>query len=172
MQMEQRPRKLLDQVRDILRLKHYSIHTEQSYLDWITRFILFHHKRHPRDLGGPEVKASRSVTHLAVDRNVAASTRNLALSALLFLYQNVLEIALDLPPDLVRARRPDRLPAVLTRDEVRRVLLCLPGHHQLLAKLLYGSGLRLIEALRLRVKDLDFSRRTSSSATAKARRTA
>ncbi|MFZ5917968.1 MAG: integron integrase [Chloroflexota bacterium] len=149
-----RPPKLLDQVRHAVRLKHYSIRTEQAYVDWIKRFILFHGKRHPQNMGAPEIQAF--LTHLAVDRNVAASTQNQALSALLFLYRHVLGQDLTLPIDALRAKKPVRLPTVLTREEVCRVLDFMSGTPQLMARLLYGSGLRLMECIRLRVKDIDF----------------
>ena len=152
--MNNRPKKLLDQVRDALRLKHYSIRTEQAYVGWIKRFILFHNKRHPKEMGAPEIAAF--LTHLAVDLNVAASTQNQALCALIFLYRQVLEIDPG-PVDAVRAKKPKRLPTVLTREEVRALLAALSGTNQLIAKLLYGCGLRLIECLRLRVKDIDFA---------------
>ncbi len=150
-------KKLLDQVRDVLRAKHYSFRTEKTYVDWITRFIFFHHKRHPRDMGLTEINAF--LTHLATRRNVAASTQNQALSALLFLYREVLLMDLETDGLLspVRAKRPDRLPNVLSREEALAVIANLGGVHQLMAKLLYGSGLRLMECLRLRVKDLDFN---------------
>jgi len=148
--MEQRPKKLLDQVRDAIRLKHYSIRTEEAYVGWITRFILFHDKRHPNDMGRAEIEAF--LTHLAVDLNVAASTPNQAFSALLFLYRDVLHKDLDGPIDALRASKPKRLPTVLTKEEARRVIECMSGVHQLMAKLLYGSGLRLMECVRLRVK--------------------
>ncbi len=154
--MKPRPKKLLDQVRDALRLKHYSIRTENSYVHWIRRYILFHNKRHPNEMGSPEVQAF--LTHLAVNEHVAASTQNQALSALLCLYREVLHKDLG-PIDALRARKPKRLPTVLTKDEVHRVLDHLSGTHQLMAQLLYGSGLRLMECLRLRVKDIDFARR-------------
>jgi len=150
-------KKLLDQVRDVLRLKHYSIRTEESYVDWIKRFILFHNKRHPQDMGRAEVEAF--LTHLAVRGNVAASTQNQALSALLFLYREVLKIEFDAPLDAVRAKKPARLPVVLTRAETQQVIEGMTGVFQLMAKLLYGSGLRLMECVRLRVKDIDFERR-------------
>lgn len=154
--MEPTPKKLLDQVRDALHLKHYSIRTENSYVDWIRRFILFHGKRHPNEMGAPEVEAF--LTHLAVKENVAASTQNQALSALLFLYREVLKKDLG-PIGALRAKKPKRLPTVLTKEEVRRVLDHLSGTHRLMAQLLYGSGLRLMECVRLRVKDLDFAQR-------------
>jgi integron integrase len=155
--MEKRPRKLLDRVRDAIRLKHYSIRTEEAYVGWIKRYIFFHNKRHPKDMGAAEIEAF--LTHLAVNQNVAASTQNQALSALLFLYREVLKQELDRPIDAIRAKRPKRLPTVLTKEETRKVLGCLSGTHQLMAKLLYGSGLRLMECVRLRVKDIDFAQR-------------
>jgi integron integrase len=154
--MEQ-PKKLLDQVRDVIRVKHYSIRTEESYVDWIRRYILFHNKRHPKDMGRIEVEAF--LTHLAVKGNVAASTQNQALSALLFLYREVLKIEFDAPLDAVRAKKPARLPVVLTRAETQQVIEGMTGTYQMMAKLLYGSGLRLMECVRLRVKDVDFERR-------------
>jgi integron integrase len=154
--MEAAPsKKLLEQVSDALRVKHYAYRTEQSYLDWIRRYILFHNKRHPKDMAEPEVEAF--LTHLAVEGNVAASTQNQALSALLFLYRYVLKQPLSESVDAVRARQSKHLPTVLTPQEIQKLLQLLEGIHQLLAKLLYGSGLRIKEALRLRVKDLDFA---------------
>ncbi len=150
-------KKLLDQVRDVIRVKHYSIRTEESYVDWIRRYILFHNKRHPKDMGRAEVQAF--LTHLAVEGNVAASTQNQAFSALLFLYREVLKIEFDAPIDSIRAKKPSRLPVVLTRAEARQVIEGMSGVYQLMAKLLYGSGLRLMECVRLRVKDIDFERR-------------
>ena len=146
--------KLLDQVRAKIRLKHYSIRTEQAYVDWIRRYILFHGKRHPQDMGKPEVE--QFLSHLAVERNVAAATQNQALSAILFLYKEVLEKDIGRLDDMERAKRPARLPVVLTAAEVRAVLAHLGGRHRLMANLLYGAGLRLMECVRLRVKDLDF----------------
>ncbi len=148
--------KLLDRLRDALRVRHYSIRTEQSYVDWVRRFILFHGKRHPVDMGKEEV--TQFLTHLAVERNVAPSTQNQALCALLFLYREVLGEALPWLDEVRRARKPARLPVVLTRDEVRVLLAQLGGTHWLVASLLYGGGLRLMEALRLRVKDVEFER--------------
>jgi integron integrase len=153
--MSRQPKKLLDRVRDVIRLKHYSIRTEESYGDWIKRYILFHDKRHPIEMDVAEIEAF--LTHLAVDRRVAASTQNQALSALLFLYRHVLGKDLERPVDFARAKRPRHLPTVLTKVEVVRVLGFLSGTHQLMAKLLYGGGLRLMECVRLRVKDLDFA---------------
>jgi len=151
-----RPKKLLDRMRDSLRTQHYSIRTENAYVDWARRFILFHGKRHPKDMGQAEVQAF--LTHLAVEQHVAASTQNQALSALLYLYRNVLEKPLE-AVDVVRARKPQRLPVVLTKAEAQRVIGAMSGVNQLMARLLYGSGLRLMECLRLRVKDIDFEQR-------------
>jgi integron integrase len=154
--MPKQSRKLLDQVRDVLRLKHYAIRTEEAYVSWIKRYILFHGKRHPAEMGASEIEAF--LTHLAVDRKVAASTQNQALSALLFLYNKLLEKDLSGHTiDAVRARQPKRLPTVLTREETLSVIAALTGTNQLIARLLYGSGLRLLECLRLRVKDVDFA---------------
>jgi integron integrase len=148
------PPKLLDQVRDRLRLKHYSIRTETQYVQWIRRFILFHDKRHPRDMGVAELEAF--LTHLAVEGRVAASTQNQALSALLFFYREVLAINLPWLDNVVRAKTPQRLPVVLTRQEVVSVLDGMSGVYGLMARLLYGTGMRLMECVRLRVKDVDF----------------
>ncbi len=151
------PVRLLDQVRNKVRAKHFSYRTEQAYVGWIRRFVLFHGKRHPRDLGGADIE--RFLTDLAVTRQVAASTQNQALAALLFLYKEVLEVPVPWLDNIVRARRPMRLPVVLSREEVRPVLARLRGEPWLVASLLYGSGLRLLEALRLRVKDADLVQR-------------
>ncbi|MGC1519690.1 MAG: integron integrase [Azonexus sp.] len=150
------PPKLLDQVRERLRVKHYSIRTETQYLQWIKRFILFHDKRHPREMGAVEVEAF--LTHLAVAGRVAAATQNQALSALLFLYREVLNIDLPWLDKVVRAKQPQRLPVVLTRQEVTAILDRMTGVHGLMARLLYGTGMRLMECVRLRVKDVDFER--------------
>jgi len=152
-----KPPKLLDQVRDKLRVKHYSIRTEQTYVDWIKRFIFFHGKRHPKDMGARDVEAF--LTHLAVAGKVSASTQNQAKSALLFLYREVLGIQLPWLDNVTQAKAPKRLPVVLTVSEVQSVLSRLSGTHLLIASLLYGGGMRLMEAVRLRVKDVDFSRR-------------
>ena len=151
-----RPR-LLDQVRNAIRRKHYSLRTEESYVHWIKRFIYFHGKRHPKDLGEPDVTAF--LNHLARDRGVAASTQNQALSALLFLYKEVLATQLTWLDGLDRAKRPARVPSVLTAAEVGRLLSRLDGTKWLMASLLYGAGLRLRECLKLRVKDVEFSYR-------------
>ena len=141
-----------------MRLKHYSYRTEQVYVGWIRRFILFHGKRHPRQMGIPEIEAF--LTHLAVHENVAVSTQNQALQAILFLYREVLGQEITEPVHALRARKPKRLPTVLTSQETRALLSHLSGTHLLIAQLLYGAGLRLMECLRLRIQDLDFEYRT------------
>src|SRR5450432_979190 len=145
--------KFLEQVRTILRTRHYSLRTEEAYLGWIRRFILFHGKRHPQEMGGTEVAAF--LNYLAGERAVAAATQNQALNALLFLYEVVLERKLGVVEGLQRVRRPPKLPVVLAKAEVQAVLRELSGQYRLMADLLYGSGLRLLECLRLRVKDVD-----------------
>jgi integron integrase len=150
---EKKP-KLLDRVRWHLRVKHYSIRTEQAYVDWIRRYILFHRKCHPNEMGEKEI--TEFLTHLAVEKNVAASTQNQAFSALLFLYEQVLERKLDFIDNVQRVAKPAKLPVVFTRAEAHAVLARMNGEHQLMAELLYGSGLRLMECVRLRVKDIDF----------------
>ncbi|HXI04044.1 MAG TPA: integron integrase [Candidatus Saccharimonadales bacterium] len=152
-----RPRtKLLDQVRNALRARHFSARTESSYVGWIRRYILFHGKKHPAGMGPEEISVFLSA--LATRGRVSASTQNQALSALLFLYKDVLRQPVPWMSDIIRAKRPKRLPVVLTREEVRRVLDELGGTPRLMATLLYGSGLRLMECARLRVKDVDFAR--------------
>ena len=146
--------KLLQQVRGVIRRKQYSIRTEQAYVDWIKRFILYHNKRHPREMAEEEV--TEFLTHLARDRNVAPATQNQALSALLFLYQEVLKQEIGWLENLECARKPSKLPVVLTHAEMKRVFAHLHGVPKLMAGLLYGSGLRLMECVRLRVKDIDF----------------
>ena len=148
--------KLLDQVRGKIRLKHYSIRTEQAYLDWIKRFILHFDKKHPKNLGADEVE--QFLTYLAVEGKVAASTQNQAKSALLFLYREILQIELPWLDNVAQSKTPKRLPVVLTRAEVQSVLSRMQGTHWLIANLLYGTGMRIMECLRLRVKDVDFSR--------------
>lgn len=155
MSTEKPAKKLLEHVRDALRLKHYSLRTEESYINWIKRFILFHHKRHPQQMSGPEIESF--LTHLATGRQVAASTQNQALSALLFLYREVLHQELDFPIEAVRAHKPRRLPTVMTKAETLAVIYHVAAPYRLMAKLLYGSGLRLMECVRLRVKDVDFA---------------
>jgi site-specific recombinase XerD len=154
--MDDKP-KLLDLVRNTIRLKHYSISTERAYNDWVKRFILFHHKRHPASMGGPEIRAFLS--YLAVEGKVAASTQTQALSALVFLYREVLHRNVDSLGKVERAKKPERLPVVFSRAEVRAVLAHLDGQHWMMASLLYGAGLRLMECVRLRVKDVDFTYR-------------
>jgi integron integrase len=148
------PPRLLNRVRAAVRLRHYSLRTEEAYVAWVRRFILYHGKRHPLEMGAAEINAF--LTHLAVEGHVSASTQNQAFSALLFLYQKVLEIEPGRIAGVVRAKRPQRLPVVLTRDEVRQLLGRLEGTYRLMALLLYGAGLRLIECLRQRVKDVDW----------------
>src|SRR5882724_1930021 len=147
--------RLLDRVREAIRARHYSRRTEKAYVHWIRRYIFFHGKRHPAEMGAPEVTAF--LTSLAVHDKVAASTQNQALSALLFLYREVLDVDLPWLEDVVRAKRPQYLPVVLTRDETRAVLQRLNGVPRIMALLLYGAGLRLLECCRLRVKDVDFA---------------
>jgi len=148
--------RLLDRVHDIIRRKHYSIRTEQAYVDWIKRFIYFHDKRHPLEIGAREVEAF--LTYLAVERAVAAATQNQAQSALLFLYREVLGVELPWLDGVARAKAPVKLPVVLTVDEVTRILDRLTGTHRLIGRLMYGTGLRILEALRLRIKDIEFAR--------------
>jgi integron integrase len=147
-------KKLMEQVSDALRTKHYSYRTEQTYTDWIKRYILFHNKRHPKDMGEAEIRAF--IAHLTTERKVAVSTSNQALSAILFLYRIVLQIEITLPPDLSNASRPKRLPTVLTHAEAVKIIGHMRGAPRLMAKILYGSGLRVMECMRLRVKDIDF----------------
>ena len=154
--MDAPPPRLLDRVRVALRTRHCSPRTEKAYVGWIRRYILFHGKRHPAEMGAEEI--TRFLSALAIERNVAASTQNQALSALLFLYKEVLEQELPWLDDIVRAKTPERIPVVLTREEVRTLIAALDGPTRLLALLLYGAGLRLLEAARLRVKDVDFAR--------------
>ena len=154
---EAQPPRFMDLVRSRLRVRHYSLRTEDAYAEWIRRFILFHGKRHPAELGAVEVRAF--LTHLAVDRGVSPSTQNQAKSALLFLYRHVLEADLPWLGEVVQAKGSPRLPVVLTPGEVRTLLGQLEGAMGLVARLLYGTGMRLMEGLRLRVKDLEFERR-------------
>ena len=152
-QMTTEPR-LLDQVRQLIRIRHYSIRTEETYVQWIRRYIVFHGKRHPKDMGSEEL--TQFLSDLAIRGKVSASTQNQALNAILFLYRDVLQIQLPWLENVQRAKKPQHLPVVLTRNEVRAVLAQLEGTPWLMAGLLYGSGLRLLECLRLRVKDLEF----------------
>jgi integron integrase len=155
--VEKPPKKLLEQVSNIIRIKHYSYKTEKSYVNWIKRYIIFHDKRHPKEMGGREIE--EFLTHLAVKENVAASTQNQALNAILFLYKEVLQQELDLRVDAVRAKRSRYLPTVLTKEEVLAIINNLSGVYQLVVKILYGTGLRQTECLQLRVKDLDFAQK-------------
>jgi integron integrase len=152
--MESRPKMLLEVVRETIRLKHYSYRTETSYINWIKRYLHFHQRQHPREMGSAEIEAFLS--YLAVDQQVAASTQNQALSALLFLYRDVLRLELDLRVNAVRAKPSRYLPTVLTQAETRAVIRQLSGVYQLVVQILYGSGLRQSECLQLRVKDIDF----------------
>jgi integron integrase len=145
---------LLDQLRDAIRIKHYSYSTEKTYVHWAKRYIIFHNKRHPAEMGVQEIEAFLS--HLTQDANVSASTQNQAFNALLFLYRHVLHIELDAPIYALRAKRAVSLPTVLSKNEVNQLLNGMQGLHQLMARLLYGCGLRLMECLRLRIKDIDF----------------
>ncbi|MFZ5569289.1 MAG: integron integrase [Thermodesulfobacteriota bacterium] len=152
--MEKRPVKLLDQVRDLIRVRHLSIRTEEAYVSWIKRFIYFHDKRHPKEMGLKEIEAF--LTDLAVKRKVAASTQNQALNALLFLYSQVLQIEFPDNINSIRAKRPEKRPVVLSENEMMAVINAMSGEYQLMGKILYGAGLRGIECARLRVKDIDF----------------
>jgi len=148
---------LLERLREAIRVRHYSIRTEHSYVQWVKRFILFHNKRHPAEMGADEIAAYLS--HLAVARKVSASTQNQALNAINFFYKNVLDRNMGTLEGVVLAKRPRRLPVVLTREEVAAVLRQLKGDNWLMAALMYGTGMRLMECLRLRAKDIDFHRR-------------
>lgn len=151
-----REKKLLEQYREALRNRHYSLRTEQTYIAWVRQYILYHNKRHPREMGAREI--NDFITHLVNKKTVAASTQNQAISAILFLYRNVLDIELDekaLIP--IRPTKPRRVPTVLSREEARKVISELDGVYKLMAQIMYGSGLRLMEVIRLRVKDLDFA---------------
>jgi integrase len=149
--------RLLDRLRQAMRTRHLSLRSEEAYTGWVRRYVLFHGKRHPDAMGAPEINAF--LTHLAVDGNVSASTQNQALAAIVFLYRHVLGRPVGNLEGLVRVKRPARLPVFLTRDEVRATLARFEGVHLLIGGLLYGAGLRLLECLRLRVKDLDFDYR-------------
>ena len=149
----QSPR-LMDQVREVLRYHHYALKTEKAYVGWIKQFILFNEKRHPKDMGKDEIE--RFLSHLAINRNVAVATQNQAFNAILFLYKKVLGVPLDDQIDSVRARKPRKLPTVLSKREVSALLEALKGSNQLMARLMYGCGLRLSEVVRLRVQDVDF----------------
>ena len=147
---------LLDQVRDVIRKKHYSIRTEHAYVEWVKRFVIYHNKRHPKYMGEKEI--SQYDSHLATDQKVAASTQNQALNAIVFLYKHVLQMELGDFGHKKRGKRPERLPTVMTKAEVSRILAAMSGTYGLMAKLIYGCGLRLMECVRLRVKDIEFER--------------
>ena len=150
-------KRLLDEVRDVMRLKHYSIHTERSYCDWIKRFVTYHKMSSRQDLKNGEQKIEQFLTHLAVETNIAPATQNLAMNALVFLYKKVLKIPLTDEINAVRAPKRINIPVVMTRDEVRQVITIMEGVPQLIVKILYGSGLRVMETVRLRVQDIDYS---------------
>ena len=150
-------RKLLDEVRDVMRLHHYSIHTERTYCDWIKRYIRYHDMTSRQDLIDGEARIESFLTHLAVDKDVAPSTQNQAMNALVFLYKHVLKQSLDQEINAVRANRKITIPVVMTREEVAQIIALMEGVSQLVVKLLYGSGLRIMEAARLRVQDIDYN---------------
>jgi integron integrase len=155
MDQTNKPKKLLDQYRDQIRIKQYSPRTEKTYTHWVREYILFHNKRHPREMGVPEINLF--ITHLVVERKASASTQNQAISAILFLYRNLLNIVLDQTSlDFIRPKKGKRIPTVLSKDEARSVIANLTGSYKLMTQIMYGSGLRLMECLRLRVKDIDF----------------
>ena len=151
-------KKLLDQYRDTLRVKHYSPRTEDTYVTWVKNYILFHNKRHPKEMGVPEIE--QFLTHLATTQEVSSSTQNQAFSAILFLYRHVLHIELDEPQLAeLRPQRSKTIPTVLSKDEVKRLIASLTGTNKLIAQVMYGGGLRVMETMRLRVKDIDFDNR-------------
>jgi integron integrase len=153
-----KPKKLLDQLRDTLRVKRYSPRTEETYVLWVKNFILYHNKRHPQELGAPQI--GQFLTYLATERSVSASTQNQAFSAILFLYRHVLNISLDeIALAAFRPQRAKTVPTVLSKEEVKRLIANLAGTPKLIAQVMYGGGLRLMEAMRLRVKDIDFDNR-------------
>ncbi len=147
--------KLVDQIRNVIRMKHYSFSTERTYLIWIRRYLAFHRMRHPRDMGSAEIE--EFLSNLAIKDKVSASTQNQAFNAILFLYRDVLHVDLDESIQAVRAKKPARIPLVMSRDEVKKVLEATSGTSRLVAGMLYGCGLRLMEGCRLRVKDIDFA---------------
>ncbi len=156
--MEQKPKKLLDLYREQIRLKQYSHRTEETYVKWVREYILYHGKRHPKEMREPEIK--KFITHLVVERKVSASTQNQAISAILFLYRNILHIELDETElDIIRPKKGKRVPTVLSKEETRLIIANMRGCYKLMAQIMYGSGLRLMECLRLRVKDIDFENR-------------
>lgn len=149
-----KPPKLLDQVRWKARLKHYSYRTEETYVAWIRKYIFFHKLRHPKDMGTKEIESF--LTHLAVNKKVSSSTQNQALNAIAFLYKQILKQDMGFLQNVVRAKKPKRIPVVMSRDEVQKIIYSLEGIHQTMAILLYGTGMRLMECFRLRIKDIDF----------------
>jgi len=156
--MDQKPKKLLDLYREQIRLRQYSHRTEETYVKWVREYILYHNKRHPKEMGAPEIQAF--ITHLVVERKASASTQNQAISAILFLYRSVLRIELEESElGFIRPKKGKRVPVVLSKDEARAVIANMRGSHKLMAQIMYGSGLRLFECLRLRVKDIDFENR-------------
>lgn len=157
MSTAKKDRKLLDEVRGVMRLHHYSIHTERTYCDWIKRYIMYHRMTTRQDLIDGEAKIEDFLTHLAVDKAVAPSTQNQAMNALVFLYKHVLKQPLDQEINAVRASRKINIPVVMTREEVAQIIALMEGSPQLVVKLLYGSGLRIMEAVRLRVQDIDYN---------------
>ena len=156
MSTPQKERKLMDEVRDVMRLHHYSIHTERTYCDWIKKFVRYHKMMTRQDLAGGESKIEAFLTYLAVEKNVSPSTQNQAMNALIFLYKQVLKDPLNESINAVRAARKVNVPIVMTREEVARIIAVMEGTPQLIVKLLYGSGLRILEAVRIRVQDIDF----------------
>ncbi|GAB4403624.1 MAG: integron integrase [Anaerolineales bacterium] len=158
MNQPQKPKKLLDQYRDLIRLKQYSTRTEKTYIHWVRQYILFHNKRHPKEMGAAEI--NQFITHLVVERKASASTQNQAISAILFLYRNLLHIQLDDGLiQFVRPKRGKRVPNLLSKEEARAVIDAMTSPYKLMAQIMYGGGLRLMECLRLRVKDIDFQNR-------------
>ena len=155
MNQSTKPKKLLEQLRDQIRLKQYSPRTEKTYVQWVREYIIFHDKRHPRDMGVTEI--NQFITHLVVERKASASTQNQALSAILFLYRNLLRIELDEKAiNFIRPKKGKRVPTVLSKDEAHAIIANLTGSYKLMVQIMYGGGLRLMECLRLRVKDIDF----------------
>ena len=156
MQSQDKKPKIVEQMRNVMRLHHYSIHTERSYVDWVKRYIAFHQMKSREDLAEGERKIEEFLTHLAVDENVASATQNQAMNALVFLYKRVLQLPLNETINAVRADRKENVPVILTREEVAKVISLMDGVPQLIVKLLYGSGVRIMEAVRLRIQDVDF----------------
>ena len=150
-------KRLLDEVRDVMRLKHYSIHTERSYCDWIKRYVQYYRMTGRDDFNDGEKKIERFLTHLAVEKHVAPSTQNQAMNALVFLYKKVLKVPLDQEINAIRAKKKENIPEVMTREEVRQMITIMEGTPQLIVKILYGSGLRIKEVVRLRVQDIDYA---------------